>query len=144
MTTSGLDVFDETLQKTNLLLREIEQHYGWEGRRHQSYSAVRAVLQTLRDRLTVDEAAQFAAQLPLLLKGVFYDHWDPSGVPKKYDDVEFMEQVRRALPFDVEGGVPNLVVVVLQSLRAFISPGEFEDVLSIMPAKLQAELLKAA
>jgi uncharacterized protein (DUF2267 family) len=42
----------------------------------------------LRERLTVDEAAQLAAQLPELLRGVFYEGFDPTRQPEKIGDRE--------------------------------------------------------
>ena len=39
------------------------------------------MLHTLRDRLTVDVAAKLAAQLPTLIRGIYYEDWDPSRTP---------------------------------------------------------------
>jgi len=50
-----------------------------------AYGVLRAWLHTLRDRLTVEAAAHFAAQLPDLIRGVFYAGWDPGAVPEKYN-----------------------------------------------------------
>ncbi len=46
---------------------------------------LRAWLHTLRDRLTVEASAHFSAQLPDLIRGIFYQAWNPSAVPDKYD-----------------------------------------------------------
>src|SRR5690606_28737777 len=73
MGATGHSTFDKTVDKTNHVLKEIEQAYGWpKERRNHSYDALRAVLHALRDRLTVDECADLAAQLPLLVRGVYY------------------------------------------------------------------------
>jgi len=50
-----------------------------------AYGVLRAWLHTLRDRLTVEAAAHFAAQLPDLIRGIFYAGWDPGAVPEKYN-----------------------------------------------------------
>ena len=50
-----------------------------------AYGVLRAWLHTLRDRLTIEAAAHFAAQLPDLIRGIFYAGWDPGAVPEKYD-----------------------------------------------------------
>lgn len=58
----SLGVFDTTLQKTNAMLGAIEDRFGWADR-EKGYLALRAVLQTFRDRLTPEYAAGFAARL---------------------------------------------------------------------------------
>ncbi len=50
-----------------------------------AYRVLRAWLHTLRDRLTIEASAHFAAQLPDLLRGVVYGGWNPSAFPEKYD-----------------------------------------------------------
>jgi uncharacterized protein (DUF2267 family) len=75
MSATGLDVFDQTLQKTNIWLKEIMDDLGPD--RQRAYHALRAVLHTLRDRLTVEEAAHLSAQLPLLVRGIYFEGWHP-------------------------------------------------------------------
>ena len=95
MVDTGFATFSTTVDKTNRVLKEIEQAYGWpQERRNQSYAALRAVLHTLRDRLTVEEAADLAAQLPLLISGIYFDGWDPSRVPQKMHRDEFLQHIR--------------------------------------------------
>ena len=133
--------FKTTFDKTNRILHEIEQEYGWpRERRSQSYLALRAVLHALRDRLTVEEAAQLAAQLPLLVRGVYYEGWDPSRVPVKMDREEFLQRIRQEFRYDVEGGVERLIRTVLQALRSHITDGEWEDIKSSMPKDLAPAL----
>ena len=62
MSTTGLAVFDTTVQKTNVWLKGIMQELGWEDR-HKAYMALYTTLHALRDRLTLEETAQFGAQL---------------------------------------------------------------------------------
>src|SRR5258708_37362189 len=81
MSSTGLDVFDETLHKTNTWLKDIAQLLGSD--RHRAYQALRAVLHCLLDRLTIDEAAQLGAQLPMLVRGIYYDASHPAGNPEK-------------------------------------------------------------
>jgi uncharacterized protein (DUF2267 family) len=97
------------------------------------------VLHALRDRLTVEEAAQLGAQLPMLVRGIYYEGWDPSRVPVRMDREEFLQRIRREFPYSVEGGVEPLLRTVLVALRQHISEGEWEDVKSSVPKEL-AEL----
>jgi uncharacterized protein (DUF2267 family) len=60
-----------------------------------SYLALRAVLHTLRDRLIVDEAIDLGAQLPMLVRGFYYENWQSVGKPLKYrHKEEFLNQVK--------------------------------------------------
>jgi hypothetical protein len=63
MGDTGFSSFKIAEDKTNRVLREIEEAYGWpKERRNQSYAALRAVLHAVRDRLTVEETAQLGAR----------------------------------------------------------------------------------
>ena len=140
MAATGLDVFDRTLQKTNLILGEIEKEFGWEERRHQSYAAFRTVLHALRDRLTVQESADFAAQLPLLVKGVFYEGWNPSKVPIKMKNDEFYDRVQSEWQWSVDGNIRDVVQAVLRALCKNVSDGEMDDIAQILPSHLEPPL----
>src|SRR3954469_3784162 len=122
MTNTGYSAFDTTVHKTNRILRQIEESCGWPKEcRNQSYNAMRAVLHALRDRLTVNEAAQFAAQLPMLIRGVYFHGWQPSDVPVKMDKEQFLERVRQEFPYDVKGGMEPLVQTVLEALKEYVT-----------------------
>lgn len=133
---------DTTIEKTNLVLKDIEEVYGWpKERRNQSYAALRAVLHALRDRLTIDESAQFAAQLPMLIRGLYFEGWDPSDVPQKPNREEFLQRIRRDFRFvDVHGGMELLVQTVLGALRRYLTDGEWEDIRTNMPKDLATVL----
>jgi uncharacterized protein (DUF2267 family) len=141
MAETGFASFSTTVDKTNHVLKEIEHAYGWpKERRNQSYDGLRAVLHALRDRLTVEEAAELAAQLPMLIRGIYYDGWRPSHVPVKMKREEFFERIRQQFPFEVPGGMERLAQTVLESLRLHITDGEWEDIKASMPKDLVAAL----
>jgi uncharacterized protein (DUF2267 family) len=81
MSVTGLAVFDETMQKTNTWLKEISETLGSD--RHRAYQVLRAVLHCLRNRLIVDEVADLEDQLPMLVRGIYYEAWQPSRNPVK-------------------------------------------------------------
>ena len=136
MSSTGLDTFDATVQESNELLKAIEKEFGWEGHRDLSYDALRAVLHTLRDRLTVEEAADFASQLPMLIKGLFYDGYRPAKMPVKMDKEEFFEEVRRKFPLSMEHSTQDLIRGVLSALGKYVSKGEMKEVKDILPGQL--------
>jgi len=137
MSATGLDTFDTTLHKTNSWLTDLMQALGWPDR-HKAYLALRATLHALRDRLTVEEVAQLGAQLPLLIRGVYYEGWDPTGKPLRVRHrEEFLARIeqefRGADPIDPEG-VARAVFLVLATR---VSEGEIEDVQQVLPAELR-------
>jgi uncharacterized protein (DUF2267 family) len=94
----------------------------------------------LRDRLTVDEAAQLGAQLPMLVRGIYYTGWDPSKVPMKMHRDEFLDRIRTEFPYEIEGDIEELELTVLQALRHYITDGEWEDIKSVVPKDLASAL----
>ncbi|GAA3828468.1 DUF2267 domain-containing protein [Streptomyces phyllanthi] len=141
MVETGFSSFDTMVDKANRLLKEIEQVFGWpKERRNQSYAALRGVLHALRDRLSVDETAQFGAQLPTLIRGIYYDGWKPAGTPVKMHREEFFARVRTEFPYAVEGGTEELVHKVLDVLKDHVSEGEWGDLKARMPKSLAAVL----
>ena len=81
---TGVENLDRSIEKANAWLTDIDAGFGTSDRRL-AYRVLRAWLHCLRDRLSVEVAAHFAAQLPDLLRGVFFDGWTPSRVPQKFD-----------------------------------------------------------
>jgi len=136
MSNTGFAPFTTTIDKTNRILHEIETELGWpREHRNQSYAALRGVLHAVRDRLTVEETAQLGAQLPMLVRGIYYEGWDPTRTPRMHLD-EFLQRIRQEFPYDVPGGIEAVVRTVLGTLRQHVSEGEWADVKSAMPKDL--------
>src|SRR6267142_2009302 len=136
MSTTGLDVFDETIHKTNSWLKEISGILGSD--RRGAYRALRAVLHVLRDRLTVEEAAHLGDQLPMLVRGIYYEAWRPAGKPEKIRSLdEFLEritaQMAKAQPTDSE----EAARAVFQVLVRHVSAGEIYDVIHELPEQIR-------
>ncbi|MEU3889714.1 DUF2267 domain-containing protein [Streptomyces sp. NPDC029041] len=106
MVDTGFSSFDTMVDKANRLLRDVEEAFEWpKERRKQSYAALRAVLHPLRDHLPVETAVQFGAQLPTLVRGVYYDGWRPADTPVKMSNEEFFARVRSEFPSDGRAGL---------------------------------------
>lgn len=136
MSVTGLAVFDETIQKTNIWLKEIAQALNSD--RHRAYQSLRAVLHCLRDRLTVDEAAQLGDQLPMLVRGIYYEAWRPAGKPLKIRSrEEFLERLSTNLaPAPIEA--KDAARAVFQVLERHITSGEIGNVIQELPRDIRA------
>jgi uncharacterized protein (DUF2267 family) len=108
--------------------------------RHLAHRAVRAWLHTLRDRLTVDCAAQFGAQLPELLRGLYYDGWDPSRVPVKYGPDEYVFRFAREARISPDE-VQAVATAVARAMRDHLSPGHLDSTLGQLPPRLRTLML---
>ena len=136
MSATGLEVFDETVQKTNKWLKEIEQVLGPDRRR--AYQALRAVLHSLRDRLTINEGAHLAGQLPMLVRGIYYESWRPAVTPVKIRSRdEFLATIsshfRNVEPIDSE----DAARAVFQVLERHVTAGEIADVIDALPLDIR-------
>jgi uncharacterized protein (DUF2267 family) len=137
MSATGLDVFATTVQKTNSWLNDLMQIAGFQDR-HKAYMALRAALHALRDRLTVEEVAQFGAQLPMLIRGFYYEGWDPTGKPLKVHDKEqFLARIGQAFRDDESIDCEQIARAVFALLAKRVSQGEIEDVKHLLPKEIQ-------
>ena len=133
MTDNQFESFAKTVQKTNEWLTELRVDLGWDDA-HKGYLALRAVLHALRDRLTVEEAVEMGAQLPMLVRGFYYEGWRPTGKPlKERTREEFLGHVRDDLPPGFDGEAEEIARAVFRLLDRRISEGEVEDVKSLLP-----------
>ncbi|MBI4202767.1 MAG: DUF2267 domain-containing protein [Chloroflexi bacterium] len=138
MSTTGISSLDDTVHKTNIWLNEIAAELR-SSDRHRAYLALRGVLHALRDRLTIEETAQFAAQLPLLVRGIYYEGWDPTGKPEKHRSrVDFLEGLQRSFRNDPGLDIEEMARAVLRVLERKVSEGEVEDVRLLLPKHIRA------
>src|SRR5215213_1307582 len=120
MVQNHVDGIETTVHETNAWLNEIAQELHTDDRQC-AYLVLRAFLHATRNQLPVDEAAGFAAQLPLLVKGIYYDGWNPSKTPKKLRSrADYLDEVRKEAVFaadmDPERGVAAAAKVVARHM----------------------------
>lgn len=138
MSLTGLEVFDTTVQKTNEWLQEIMQELGTESKQ-EAYVVLRATLQTLRDRLPLEEAAHLGAQLPMLIRGIYYEGWRPSLEVCKMHRDEFCSRV---LEYFTRTALEDLnpepaIRTVFQTLSRNIAKGEAQKIIQVLPSDLR-------
>ncbi|MFZ1991637.1 MAG: DUF2267 domain-containing protein [Alphaproteobacteria bacterium] len=138
MTTTGLSTFDETVQLSNQWLNELMRAVDWDDR-NRAYRLLRATLHALRDRLPAHEAVQLGAQLPMLVRGFYYDGWHLRDVPPTERTKEaFLAHIEAAFKTDPNADTEGLVRAVFALLARKISPGEIEDVMHALPAAVRS------
>ena len=134
--TTGLPVFDRTLQETNLWLKDLEARLG--ASRHHAYAGLRATFHTLRDRLPPGPAMHFAQQLPMLLRGVYAEGWKLSGKPTgERSASEFTAGVQDQLPPDFPFDAETIAREAFQTIRDRMDLGEVDKVLGHLPRPIR-------
>jgi uncharacterized protein (DUF2267 family) len=135
--TTGLSVFDTTVQETNLWLKAIMEALRTDDR-HLAYLALRATLHALRDRLGPEHAVHLAAQLPMLVRGLYYEGWRlAASQTRERTRVDFLEHMRGELP---RGSAidPNVAArAVFGVMWAKLDLGEVGKILDRLPEELK-------
>lgn len=132
MSATGLEVFDRSLHTTNTWLNEIGEAVGPDKQR--AYHALRAVLFAVRDRLTPDEAFHLSAELPLLIRGIFWEGYRPASAPQSWRSRnEFFAKIEEGIgqiePVDPEAAAR----AVLGVLSRHVPTGEIDHVKQMLP-----------
>jgi uncharacterized protein (DUF2267 family) len=136
MSATGLDVFDKTLQTTHIWLNELMDEIGPD--RQVAWKVLSTVLHKLRDRLAPELSAHLGAQLPLLVRGVYYDQYEPGRQPsecRSWD--EFCAEIAEWLS-DVRPVDPALAAsAVFRLLSRHVSEGQIAKVRDTLPKNLR-------
>jgi uncharacterized protein (DUF2267 family) len=131
-----MKLFDKINQQAGAWVKDMMSELGTRDS-HKALHALRAGLHALRDRLSVDEAAQLSAQLPLLIRGLFFEGWDPSDKPLKirHKD-EFLALVRTRYAPRQDAAADDIVVALFRVMARHVSAGEITDVIMSLPEEL--------
>jgi uncharacterized protein (DUF2267 family) len=137
MSITGLEVFDSTVHQTNVWLKSIMVRLGTEDR-HRAYLALRATLQALRDRLQPEMAVHLGAQLPMLVRGFYYEDWHMAGTPTRERHKEqFLAHIAAAFRNDPEVEPERVARAALATLAENIDPGQVSKVVAALPHELR-------
>jgi uncharacterized protein (DUF2267 family) len=140
MSLASVDSIERTVHKTNEWLHELESELGVEDPAY-AWRSLRAYLQVLRDRLTIDEGAHLAAELPQLLRGAFYEGFDPGRQPERIRDREtFLKRLADRAQLDDIDEAARVAAAVTRVMRRKIAPDEVDDALAQLPAEIRTLL----
>lgn len=137
MSATGLDVFDKTLQTTHIWLKELCEEIGPD--RQLAWHVLGAVLRAVRDRLPPDLAAHLGSQLPLLVRGAYYDRFRPSELPGGVRSLdEFLEGIGSELAMSRPVNSRNATCAVFQILSRHVNRGQIDKVRQSLPEEVRA------
>lgn len=128
MADTGIAALDGATHQINIWLKELTELMHWDDKQH-SYRLLRSVLHALRDWLNVDEAADFGAQLPMLVRGIYYEGWNPSATPvtaRGKDD--FVARLQNDFKTDPLGSPDLAITAVFTLINRHVTEGEITQV----------------
>lgn len=136
MSGGAASIFDDSLQRTNIWMKELMAAVDWDDE-HRTYRLLRATLHALRDRLPVNEAVHLGAQLPMIIRGFYYEGWQPAHKPVKERKEEFLDHIEEAFKTDPNENNEDLARAVFRFLANHVSAGEINQVKHALPKDLQ-------
>ena len=136
MSATGLEVFDRTLQTTHIWLDQIIEELHTD--RETAWRVLGAVLRALRDRLPLGRSAHLSAELPLLVRGTYFDQWRPGEENLKERSLaSFLTRVTEGL----DGGKPigslDATRAVFAVLDRHLDRGQVEKLCLALPADVR-------
>jgi uncharacterized protein (DUF2267 family) len=138
MSANGLEVFDKTLQTTHIWLDELMAELGPD--RQVAWHVLGAVLRAVRDRVPLELAVHLGSQLPLLVRGTYYDQWRAPGrmdeKPRSLD--EFLQPIGQQLAQTRPVNVRTAAQAVFRVLSRHVNRGQVEKVRNSLPDDVRA------
>ena len=137
MSATGLSVFDSTIHQTNTWLKSLFEPLHTEDR-HKAYLALRVTLHALRDRLPPELAVHLGAQLPMLVRGFFYEDWQMAKTPTASRHVDdFLTPIEWAFRNDPDAEIEAIARAVFALLTRELDHGEIRKVVGALPRELK-------
>ena len=128
-----LGVINRTVAKTYEWLHRVAEGDEFDDV-DRAYHVLRAVLHALRDRVEPNVAADVAAQLPLLVRGIFYEGWDPAKTPMRMSLAEFLARVERDAGLKGTSEAEGAVRAVMAVCWAELGEGTMGHLISVLPS----------
>jgi len=136
VTRTTIPSFSQAAQQAQQWVNEVAGELDWDVPR--AYRLLRAVLHALRDWLPPEEMSDLAAQLPVLIRGVFFEGWRPlNGLGHDRRKADFIAVVRRESGFGETVDFDRAIGAVLHLIDRHVSAGEVEQVRNSMRKALR-------
>jgi uncharacterized protein (DUF2267 family) len=134
---SGVHIFDTVVQDGNAWLKAVMERLNTEDA-HIAYTALKATLHALRDRIPPESAVHLGAQLPTVIRGVYFENWRMAGLPTKERHLgQFLEHVATAIPAGMGLDADQSACAVFEVMTDRLDHGEIAKVIGMLPMELR-------
>ncbi|WP_112664348.1 DUF2267 domain-containing protein [Microvirga flavescens] len=136
MSATGLEVFDKTLHITNTWLSEIMEKLGPD--RQVAWHVLGAVLRTIRDRIPMELSAHLSAELPMLVRGLYFDQWRAAAPQERYrTQEEFFDRLVVNLGATRPVGASDAARAVFEVLNRHLDEGQARKIREALPEEVR-------
>ena len=122
--------FEHTVLKSRQWVDEVGKELGITDP-DRAFRALRAGLHAIRDWLPQGEAIALGAQLPMLIRGLYYEGWK-IGKPHGRARDSIYAAVRRELSGD-SATASHVLATVIRVLAGHVSHGEVDHIIHVLP-----------
>jgi uncharacterized protein (DUF2267 family) len=136
--------FDKYAHEGNSFIKELARNLGHPDEIGRTGIVFRAVLHTIRDRLSIGESLDLISQLPMFLKGIYVDNWEYREKPVRiksqedfFTEVERYQEKYGEQKFDWNLSTGEIIDIVFTTLGRYVSEGEAEDIIAQLPEELK-------
>lgn len=134
---TGIHEFDTSVQESNLWIKAVMERLGTEDQ-HTAYTALKATLHAVRDRIRPENAVHLGAQLPMVVRGLYFEGWHMSGTPtKERHTQQFLDHVGWDIPRGMVLPPEKAARAVFEVLWDKVDPGEISKLIRLFPAELR-------
>lgn len=132
---AALLAFTHAADEAQRWVDELGDELGWKD--NHAYGLLRAVLHALRDWMSPDEMVDLASQMPIIVRGIFFEGWRPGDTPawdrKKQDFIDRVVLEMRGIMPVSEGAI----TAVFGLLTRHLDVSEIEHVRKSMNKPLR-------
>ena len=140
--------FEKYAAKGNEFVNKVATRLGDPENRDRAGRVLRSVLRALRNRITVEESLQLISQLPMAIKAVYVEGWNPHHEfvrIKTIEDLseEVMQEDGRLAWRDYSSieEATEAIEAVMKTLADYVSAGELHDVINLMPKEIKKHFM---
>lgn len=136
--------FEKYAQEGNTFVHNLAKDLDHQDEIGRTGMILRAVLHSLRERITISESLHLLSQLPMFLKAIYVDNWKylekPLRLNTKQDFISEVEEHQKQFgeqEFNWKKSTEEIIRIVFKSLDTYVSQGEFQDITDQLPKDLK-------
>jgi uncharacterized protein (DUF2267 family) len=134
---TSVHVFDAFVRDGNIWLKDVMKRLGTDDT-HAAYLVLKATLHALRDRMPPESAVHLGAQLPTIIRGIYFENWRMAGTPTKERHMApFLDHVKKEIPPGLNLDVERSSRAVFETMSDSIDHGEVAKVVRMLPIELR-------